>query len=409
MIVRDEEKTLSRCLKSVQGVADELIVVDTGSKDNTISIAKDFGAKVYHFKWCDDFAAARNESLKHATSDWILQIDADEELLSDSVPYLKSRMLRPMVLCYAIKCDNGPRTQVPRFSWVYRLFRRHPELRYHRPYHEGVDRSIQDLMIADPGWQKQHEPNIIIRHYGYEQSELHRKHEKGLQIMKYYLKENPNDAYVLTKLGDACCGLGRYHEGEAYLRKALEISPDWSKTNYSLGLTLQMQNKLDAAIRCYKKAVAADPEFAEAYGNLAGIYIGKGMFDEAISELKKALAISPDVAVGLSMLGLAYYKKGMFDKAIDQYKRVLKIDAGNADAHFNLGMVYGSKGMINETITQYKRALAINPDLAEAHLNLAVTYYAEKRYELAIKHCDRAIKLGLRIHPGFLQALKTYR
>jgi len=72
-------------------------------------------------------------------------------------------------------------------------------------------------------------------------------------------------------------------------------------------------------------------------------------------------------------------------------------------------MVYGSKGMINETFTQYKRAVAINPDLAEAHLNLAVTYYAEKRYELAIKHCDKAVELGLKVHQGFLQALKAYR
>ncbi len=86
MIVRDEEKVLSRCLKSVEGIADELIVVDTGSKDNTITIAKDFDARVFHFEWCDDFAAARNESLKHATGDWILQIDADEELPASSVP-----------------------------------------------------------------------------------------------------------------------------------------------------------------------------------------------------------------------------------------------------------------------------------------------------------------------------------
>ena len=209
MIVRDEEKMLPRCLKSVQSIADELIVVDTGSKDNTISIAKDFGAKVFHFKWRDDFAAARNESLKYATGDWILQIDADEELLSNSIAHLKDRMSRSAVLYYVIRCDNGPRCRGPRFSRLGRLFRRHPKLRYHRPYHEGIDCSVQNLIIAEPRWKMQYEPSIIIRHYGYEQSKVPKKRERGLLIMKSYLKENPNDAYILSRLGGVCCGLGQ--------------------------------------------------------------------------------------------------------------------------------------------------------------------------------------------------------
>ena len=107
MIVRDEETTLPRCLKSVQDVADEVIVVDTGSKDNTVSIARDFGAKVYHFEWRDDFAAARNESLKYASGDWIFQIDADEELLPGSISHLRKAMLNPWCLVCVITCDNG--------------------------------------------------------------------------------------------------------------------------------------------------------------------------------------------------------------------------------------------------------------------------------------------------------------
>ena len=80
MIVKDEEENLPRLLTSIKGLADEVIVVDTGSKDNTVRIAKDFGAKVYHFPWCDDFSAARNESLKYATKDFILWLDGDDEV-----------------------------------------------------------------------------------------------------------------------------------------------------------------------------------------------------------------------------------------------------------------------------------------------------------------------------------------
>ena len=78
MIVRDEEKNLSSCLESVRGVFDEIIVVDTGSKDRTIEIARSFGASVFAFEWIDSFAAARNEALSHAKGDYAFWLDADD-------------------------------------------------------------------------------------------------------------------------------------------------------------------------------------------------------------------------------------------------------------------------------------------------------------------------------------------
>ena len=78
MITKNEENCLEQCLNSVKEIADEIIIVDTGSTDKTKEIAKKFNAKIFDFKWCDDFSAARNESLKHAAKDWILVLDADE-------------------------------------------------------------------------------------------------------------------------------------------------------------------------------------------------------------------------------------------------------------------------------------------------------------------------------------------
>jgi glycosyltransferase involved in cell wall biosynthesis len=78
MIVKDEEKNLGACLESVRGIFDEIIVVDTGSKDRTIEIARSFGALVFEFAWVDDFAAARNEALAHATGDYVFWLDADD-------------------------------------------------------------------------------------------------------------------------------------------------------------------------------------------------------------------------------------------------------------------------------------------------------------------------------------------
>ncbi len=80
MIVKNEEKNLPRCLESVRGLVDEIVVLDTGSEDNTVSVAESFGAKVYHMPWPGSFSAARNESLKKAGGNWILYLDADEAL-----------------------------------------------------------------------------------------------------------------------------------------------------------------------------------------------------------------------------------------------------------------------------------------------------------------------------------------
>ena len=84
MIVKNEERSLSRTLESVKELVDEIIIVDTGSKDSTIDIAKSFNAEIFHFDWIDDFSAARNESLKYANREWVLILDADEILDEES-------------------------------------------------------------------------------------------------------------------------------------------------------------------------------------------------------------------------------------------------------------------------------------------------------------------------------------
>src|SRR4030066_756382 len=88
MIVKNEEKFLAQCLKSIKDAVDEIIIVDTGSTDNTVEIAQSFGAKVYHHPWRNSFSEARNHSLSYATCDWILQIDADEALEQSDIPLL---------------------------------------------------------------------------------------------------------------------------------------------------------------------------------------------------------------------------------------------------------------------------------------------------------------------------------
>jgi tetratricopeptide (TPR) repeat protein len=145
MIVKNEQDNLRRCLSSVVSHVDELIVVDTGSTDDTVAIAQEFGAKVSYFEWCDDFAAARNASIERATGDWILSLDADEVLVVENPQFrqilaetLNVADPAPLVLAFYIKRQevsvSGENTPL----YTLRLFRNLPEIRFTEKFHERL-------------------------------------------------------------------------------------------------------------------------------------------------------------------------------------------------------------------------------------------------------------------------------
>jgi tetratricopeptide (TPR) repeat protein len=410
MIVKDEEKNLKRCLKSVRSIVNELIVVDTGSKDNSISVAKNFGAKVSRFTWCDDFSAARNEALKHATGDWIFQIDADEELLPNSIPFLRERMQDAWSLLYMITIDNGP-AHSERFYKSGRLFRNHPHILYSRPYHETIRPSVDNLITSESGWRIVYEPKIVIRHYGYEKSQIDNKGKwnRELRILELYIKENPDDQSMAIRLAELYEHAERYDEALDICKRALAINPNYAAAHHIMGTAFYSMGRLDEAIVAFKKCLAIDPQLAWVHYHLGAAYCNKGNIDDAVVELKQAIVIDPDLGKAHISLGVIYHMKGMLNEAFDEYQQALKINPADAEAHFNLGIMYRNKGMLDEAIKEYKKALANDPLLAEAHNNIAITYYLKKEYRKAVKHCDKAIALGFKVHPKFLQDLEPYR
>ena len=138
MIVRNEQANLVRCLESVRSVVDEMVIVDTGSKDETIAIAQHYGARVEHFAWCDDFAAARNYSLSQVTGEWILHLDADEELIVDDENF-RQQLVRSEVLGFAVTREDliGVQDEIVG-GFHLRLFRNLPEFRYAHRFHEQL-------------------------------------------------------------------------------------------------------------------------------------------------------------------------------------------------------------------------------------------------------------------------------
>ena len=166
MIVRNEETRLDACLASVKGFVDEMVVVDTGSEDRTVAIAEAAGARVEQIPWPGDFAPARNTALTFLSGEWVLVLDADEQLRPEAIPELKTLMADPNVLVINLLRFEVGAAMAP-YSSVSRLFRRHPQIQWSGPYHSMVDDSAQALIAQEPHWTVAHCREPALLHEGY--------------------------------------------------------------------------------------------------------------------------------------------------------------------------------------------------------------------------------------------------
>ncbi len=202
MIARDEEHNLPRALSSVADVADEIIVTDTGSTDATVEIARKAGARVFHFPWVDDFSAARNAAIEKASGDWIFWLDADEELLQESIPELR-RLLEDQnaLACFVSRQDLSDAGRPDHFTemWQMRLFRNRPDLRFQGRCHPHFDPSAEsiardeNLAIRTSG--------IAIRHYGYIGELKGAKLKRAARLLELELADRPGQIYYLIEYG----------------------------------------------------------------------------------------------------------------------------------------------------------------------------------------------------------------
>jgi tetratricopeptide (TPR) repeat protein len=223
MIVKNEERFLGQCLASVRDIADELIVIDTGSTDRTVEIAREHGAQVGYFEWCNDFAAARNASIAPATGDWILFLDADEELSpaeKQSLPYLMSQQGISLYRLPIIDSHRGEESK----SYVPRLFINPPGLQFVGCIHEGVITHIE--LIAEKWNVVSDYGQLKIIHHGYapeillERDKINRNYELLLQAIRDY----PKEAYFYMQLGLELHRMGNKTESFERYQKALELA-----------------------------------------------------------------------------------------------------------------------------------------------------------------------------------------
>ncbi len=209
LIVRDEEQVLGDCLRSVRELVDEIVVVDTGSRDRTREIAASHGAHVTRFEWRDDFAAARNHAIEQATGDWILYIDADERIR----PYDRCALEEILsdIGLVACKVRFHPRTGFTAYPEL-RLFRRDGRIRFAGAMHETIVPAVQAVAAADGtsvGFC-----DLTIDHIGYDGDQSH-KLQRNLRLLEIAIRNDPARVYLWWHLGTVYRDLGRLPDAEA--------------------------------------------------------------------------------------------------------------------------------------------------------------------------------------------------
>jgi len=305
MIVKDEEASLKGCLEAARPFVDEIIFVDTGSKDSTKDIAKQFDARIFDFEWVDDFSKARNFSLSKAKSDWILVLDADEIVLPEDFKSIKRLISEGEADAYSLRQLNYTnnssefgfiqlKERKPEYkdfqglvsSNAIRLFRNTKKIYFTNPVHESVYSSLKAKKM------KVAVTDMNIHHYQELKGNVYEKQLRYLKIYEGNLATAPNQAKAHRDLGILYSNFKNEPEKAIFhFRESLKHNPKNMKTYAGLGFTLLNSGKIIEAREVFVKALEINNLVPEIYVGLATTNIRENDFVSAISNFKKALKL----------------------------------------------------------------------------------------------------------------------
>lgn len=301
MIVKDEEKTLARCLESVKNLVDEIIIVDTGSTDQTKAIASHYTHKVYDFTWCDDFSKARNFSFSKATKEYILWLDADDVILEkDQVKLLKlkdelDKKVDIVMLKYDLNLDaNG----IPALSYYReRILKRKNHYTWEGPVHEVIvptGHIIQKEISITHKKEKKYDPKRNLKIF---EKMIHNKQTLDARQTFYYARE----LYYNEE----------YEKSILYFTTFLEDESGWVENKISACLDLyHVYLKLgntSQAIAALFQSFKYDIPRAEICCHLGNYFLSQQLYPIAIYWYKEASTRIFDVSKG------GFYSKDCYD------------------------------------------------------------------------------------------------
>jgi len=384
MMVKNEEHFLPQCLESIKDFVDEIVIVDTGSTDRTVEIAAEYGARIYHHPWENDFSKHRNQSISYAKGDWILIIDADEELDRPSGPLLRSSLetLDPDVISIFVRSymEGG---KYYNESTSPRLFKNHIGMKYSGIVHNQLGCEGRSVAFV----------KAVIWHYGYdlEEESKKKKQDRTLRLLwrqhedmpddgptihhlaaSYFAKEDFQKAYELSykvrKLLEAdpakcenrayswtyfilVASLGeleRFEEAEKFCEEGLALFPDSVDLNFCMAFVSLRREKFEKALQYIEKYFLSREKLAkapekfgfvvfekanklwEAYKIKGATLLYLNRKHEAVPVFQKSVELAPESVKGIfcSSIGKMLNKKGFEDEAVSFWKQL------PADAEF---------------------------------------------------------------------------
>jgi glycosyltransferase involved in cell wall biosynthesis len=412
IIVKNEADLLARCLNSIKSAADELVVVDTGSTDNTVEIAKSLGAKVICTQWRDDFAWARNISIKHATGSWILWLDADDVVPPESLPvFTKLKCELPDCIFGFTVRNQRPGNTGTEFVQA-RMFPNRPDIYFERPIHEqimpsalriGMVMKTRDAVIehhgyADPATMKKkalrnvklliadyndQDPDTVTTVEIADSYQLIEDHENAIKWYKKTLSIPDCEKTTPSIAGHAHLGLGNiynlqkdYALAVSHLKKASEISPWRPDIFYSLAVGFEQNGQPENAVDCLYKIFSMEEKAGQvgvdfraakikAHLRLLRLLTELNKIEEARKLVADILASDSKRPELLNAAGKFFIKENRLIDGLRTFeKSILLIKDGNLEAYIGLCIIYikaDMKPKALETIESLKVDFSDNP------------------------------------------------
>ncbi|MDQ2871543.1 MAG: glycosyltransferase [Candidatus Eremiobacteraeota bacterium] len=372
MIVKDEERFLDACLSSVAAYVDEINIVDTGSTDGTLEIARRFGARIQVHPWRNDFAWARNQSLAMATRRWILQLDADEELIAESVQALLSLKTVPAHLTALwIRCSNRSDQYHGTGNLshaITRIFPNHERVRFVQPIHEFVslDNGVLGIgAVPSP---------IKILHHGYMSDVVGKRDKLGrnLAIIEAAVEREPQEPFHWYNLGVTSYLKGANEGAVRAFERMWELSKDAPRGFTPNGLQIwadTLSERLNEPARGLEIAAIAlryAPRYANAHFSAGKALMMLQRYDESRAMYEAAIAdgvhndaqfvVDEEVSVwkAQSEIGAIYAMTGDDSKAIEWFERGLANRPGVAPLRLNRARAFERVGRLVEAEAEFR-------------------------------------------------------
>lgn len=355
-IVKNENKNLHRCLASVKAYVDEMIVVDTGSSDGTPENALNYGAKVKYFEWCDDFAAARNYAISQASGDWILMLDADEELVVMSDDFLDELRLRPDIIAYLlahIEVNDQSKT-TPAYRML--LFRNISGISYVGRFHEKLQYLNQDNSKNQVGYIN----SLKVLHYGYNKEQQQQKNiSRDIPMLERIREESELSLRLLASLAGMYENTQQPEKAQECFEEVFKrLLPHLIEGNkpdefyfipallYNFGIKLLANNDYETARLVCQRGIEWCPNYP-SMNYLAGTILRE---------------------LGFPLGASAYFKKCIQLGKENSYYRDYPFSVSFMTTYpaYGLGLVYLEMERLQEAIKAFELALAFDANFTEA-------------------------------------------